>query len=81
MTSLRPALRIAIAVILAVIAVRTAAAAQRYCPVPCSHRFHAYDIGPCQHPCYGPYGVYPCHAAGDAYPCVHPMHPYDYILC
>ena len=79
--SLRPAVRIAVVVILALLAVRTAVATQRYCTVPCSHRAHPYDLAPCRHPCYGPYGVYACHAAGDAYPCVHPMHQWDYILC
>ena len=55
--------------------------AQRVCPVPCGHRMHRFDVGPCRHPCYGPYGMYPCHAAGDTYPCSHPVHTFDYAPC
>jgi hypothetical protein len=53
----------------------------RTCTVPCVHRVHPYDVIPCQHPCYGPYGAVPCHPAGDVIPCQHPVHPYDYVPC
>jgi hypothetical protein len=62
--------------------VTVSGAGQRTCVVPCVHRMHQYDVIPCQHACYGPYGAFPCHPMGDAVPCVHPVHPYgDYIPC
>jgi hypothetical protein len=55
---------------------------QQMCVVPCVHRMHPYDVVPCSHVCYGPYGAFPCHPAGDAVPCVHVVHPYgDYVPC
>lgn len=55
--------------------------AQRWCSVPCGHRVHPYDVGPCSHPCLGPFGPYACHPAGDTYPCAHPLHPWDSVPC
>jgi hypothetical protein len=52
----------------------------RMCTAPCVHRLHPYDIIPCQHICYGPYGAFVCHPY-DTIPCVHPVHPYDYVRC
>lgn len=58
---------------------------------PCTHRAHpagdvgpcghgvlhpAGDVYPCGHVCYDTYGrPYPCHPAGDLFPCSHPVHP------
>jgi hypothetical protein len=54
---------------------------QNWCPGPCTHRMHPYDVVPCSHVCYGPYGAYACHPMGDAIPCIHPVHPYDLYPC
>jgi hypothetical protein len=64
-----------------VLALTTSTGAQRWCTVPCGHPIHPYDIGPCQHPCYYPNGIFACHPAGDTYPCGHRVHPFDYIPC
>jgi hypothetical protein len=73
---------IVIAAIVSLSSLRSLSAeGQRYCPIPCIHRMHQYDIGPCGHPCYGAYGMYPCHPAGDIYPCIHPVHAWDSIPC
>ncbi len=54
----------------------------RTCVLPCVHRLHPSDVIPCQHVCYGPYGAFPCHPAGDAVPCMHAVHPYgDIVYC
>ena len=82
MKTLPHVVRILLGLSLLLLSLSTASAhEQRYCTVPCGHRMHRYDIGPCGHPCYGPYGMYPCHSAGDMYPCVHPVHTFDYIPC
>jgi hypothetical protein len=82
MMSLRLVVRILVVFSAATISVAALpAAAQRYCTIPCGHRIHRFDVIPCSHPCYGPYGIYPCHAMGDAIPCVHPVHAWDYVPC
>jgi len=73
--------RMLAAVVAIVLSLAMIGHAQRRCPVPCGHRMHRFDVGPCRHPCYGPYGMYPCHAAGDTYPCSHPVHTFDYAPC
>jgi hypothetical protein len=57
------------------------AGAQRWCTVPCGHPVHQFDVGPCNHPCYYPNGVFACHPGGDTYPCAHRLHVFDYIVC
>ena len=68
-----------------VVAVLTAPSSEaeqyRTCQLPCAHRVHLYDVVPCAHPCYGPYGPIACHPVGDAIPCMHPVHAWDVIPC
>ena len=73
--------RLAALVVSIVFVLATSAAAQRWCTVPCSHPVHAFDVGPCSHPCYYPNGVFACHPEGDAFPCAHRVHAFDYIVC
>jgi hypothetical protein len=68
--------------LLLALVVASSLAQQRTCVVPCVHRYHPYDVVPCVHVCYGPYGPQPCHPNGDAVPCVHVVHPYgDVVPC
>jgi hypothetical protein len=59
----------------------TPAGSPQVCTYPCGHRLHQFDAVQCSHPCYGPYGTFPCHPAGDAIPCGHPVHQFDYGPC
>ncbi len=44
-------------------------------PYPCTHQAHPNgDVYACQHACPGPYGLVPCHPAGDLAPCQHAAH-------
>jgi hypothetical protein len=58
------------------------AVAAAQCVIPCVHRVHPYDVVPCMHVCFSPYGPVPCHPLGDAVPCIHPVHLFgDIIPC
>jgi hypothetical protein len=67
--------------IVATAAIAPVRANYRYCNAPCIHQAHQYDLGPCSHPCYSPFGPVPCHPNGDVYPCVHKLHPWDVVVC